>query len=50
MIDAHGTPCKDTDEFETVESIREIFRPDFSVYVQKQSCTTDYSDITKQKL
>ena len=50
MIDTHGTPCKDTDEFETAESIREIFKPDFSVYVQKHSCTTDYSDINKQTL
>ena len=50
MIDTHGTPGKDTDEFETAESIREIFKPDFSVYVQKHSCTTDYSDITKQTL
>ena len=50
MIDTYGTPCKYTDEFETAESIREIFKPDFSVYVQKHSCTNDYSDITKQTL
>ena len=50
VIDTHGTLCKDTDEFETAESIRDFFRPDFTVYVQKHSGTTDYSDITKQTL
>ena len=50
MIEIHGTPCKDNDEFETAESIREFFKPDFSVYLQKHSGTTDYNDITKQTL
>ena len=50
VIDAHDTHCKDFDEFEKVYSIREIFKPDFTVYLQKHSGTTQNDDITKQNI
>ena len=50
MIDTHGSPCMGTDEYEMVESIREIFRPDFTVYVQKHAGTTVCDDIPDQTL
>ena len=50
VIDAHDTHRKDFDEFEKVYSIREIFKPDFTVYVQKHSSTKKFSEITKQNL
>ena len=37
LFDAHDTQCKDLDEFEKVYSICEIFKPDFTVYLQKHS-------------
>ena len=33
IIDTHGNPCEDIDDFEEEESIRRNFRPDFKVYV-----------------
>ena len=50
MIDTHGSPCMDTDEYAMVESIREIFKPDFTVYVQEPAGTTVCGDITDQTL
>ena len=50
MIDTHGSPCKGTDEYEMVESIRDIFRPDFTVYVQEHAGATVFDDITDQTL
>ena len=49
-IDTHGSPCMDTDEYAMVESIREIFKPDFTVYVQEHAGTTVCDDITDQTL
>ena len=40
MIDTRGTPRKNIDKYEKVESIREYFRPDFTVYVQEHASTT----------
>ena len=50
VIDAHDTQCKGLDEFEKVYSIREIFKPDFTVYVQGPAGTTVCDDITDQTL
>ena len=45
MIDTHGNPCEDIDDFEEEESIRRNFRPDFKVYVQEHGITTWNNDI-----
>ena len=50
VIDAHDTQCKGLDEFEKVYSIREIFKPDFTVYLQKHSGTTQDNIISEQVL
>ena len=50
VIATHGTQGKNIDEFEKVETIGEIFKPDFTVYVQKHSSTKKFSEITKQNL
>ena len=41
MIDSRDTPLKDIYEFEESESILEIFKPDFTVYVQEHCGMTD---------
>ena len=49
MIDTHGTPRKDMakfEEFEKAESIRDIFKPDFTVYVLGHCGLTVNNDIT----
>ena len=52
MIDTRGTQHKDIDKYEKVESIRDFFRPDFTVYVQQHASTTKNgnADITDQTL
>ena len=51
MIDTHNTPRIDIDKYVTVEPIHEIFRPDFTVYVQEHASTAmNYGDITDQTL
>ena len=46
MIDTHNTPRMDTDKNVKVEPIHEIFRPDFTVYVQEHGSTAmNYDDI-----
>ena len=41
VVDAHDTQSKGLDEFEKVYSIREIFKPDFTVYLQHSGTTQD---------
>ena len=50
VIATHDTPRKNIDEFEKAETIGEIFKPDFTVYVQKHPSTQKYPEITKQNL
>ena len=47
MIDTHNTPRSDINEYVEVEPIHEIFRPDFTVYVQEHGSTAmNYDAIT----
>ena len=45
MIDTRGIACEDVDEFEKKETIREIFKPDFTVYTKDHSRVSMYDNI-----
>ena len=50
MIDTHDTPRTDIDKDLEVESIHEIFRPDFKVYVQEHASTAMYCDYISDQI
>ena len=50
MIDTHDTPRTDIDKDLEVESIHEIFRPDFKVYVQEHASTAMNCDYISDQI